>query len=72
MWQSQITTAKPGHIYQLKKICCFVSQLVDMNESEMGWFTNHLGHDIDVHKEFYRLPQTTLDLAVVAKPTVGC
>lgn len=49
----------------LRKYVTTVSQLVDMNESEMGWLANHLGHDIHVRKEFYRLPQTTLELAVV-------
>ncbi|CAB4027911.1 Hypothetical predicted protein [Paramuricea clavata] len=44
----------------LRKYVATVSQLVDINESEMGWLANHLGHDIHVHKEFYRLPQTTL------------
>ena len=37
----------------LQKYVATVSQLVDMNESEMGWLANHLGHDIHVHKEFY-------------------
>ena len=36
-----------------------------MNETEMGWLARHLGHDIHVHKHFYRLPDTTLELAVV-------
>ena len=49
----------------LRKYVAIVSQLVDMNESEMGWLANHLGHDIHVHKEFYRLPQSTLEMAVV-------
>lgn len=49
----------------LRKYVATVSQLVDMNETEMGWLANHLGHDIHVHKEFYRLPQTTLEMAVV-------
>ena len=42
-----------------------VSQLGDMNESEMRWLANHKGHDIHVHKEYYRLPQTTIEMAVV-------
>jgi hypothetical protein len=49
----------------LRKYVATVSQLVDMNESEMGWLANHLGHDIHVHKEYYRLPQSTLEMAVV-------
>ena len=49
----------------LRKYVASVSQLVGMNKSEMGWLANHLGHDIHIHKEFYRLPQTTLELVVV-------
>ena len=49
----------------LRKYVATVSQLVDMNESEMGWLANHMGHDIHVHKEYYRLPQTTIEMAVV-------
>jgi hypothetical protein len=49
----------------MRKYVATVSQLVDMNESEMGWLANHMGHDIHVHKEFYRLPQTTIEMAIV-------
>jgi hypothetical protein len=49
----------------LRKYVATVSQIVDMNESEMGWLANHLGHDIHVHKQFYRLPQSTIEMAVV-------
>ena len=49
----------------LRKYVATVSQLVDMNESEMGWLANHMGHDIHVHKEYYRLAQTTIEMAVV-------
>ena len=49
----------------LRKYVATVSQLEDMNESEMEWLANHMGHDIHVHKEYYRLPQTTIEMAVV-------
>ncbi|CAB3990271.1 Hypothetical predicted protein [Paramuricea clavata] len=49
----------------MRKYVAAVSQLVDMNESEMGWLANHMGHNIHVHKEFYRLPQTTIEMAIV-------
>jgi hypothetical protein len=35
-----------------------------MNESEMGRLANDLGHDIHVHKEFYHLPESMLEMAV--------
>ena len=50
----------------LRKYVATISQLVDMNETEMGWLARQLGHDIHVHKDFYRLPDTTLQLAVLA------
>ena len=49
----------------MRKYVATVSQLVDMNESEMGWLAKHMGHDIHVHKEFYRMQESTLELAVV-------
>ena len=49
----------------LRKYVATVSQLVDMNESEMGWLANHMGHNIQIHKDFYRLPQTMIEMAVV-------
>ena len=49
----------------LRKYVATISQLVDMNETEMGWLAHHLGHDIHVHKDFYHLSDTTLELAVV-------
>ena len=49
----------------LRKYVATISQLVDMTETEMGWLARHLGHDIHVHKEYYRLPDTTLEMAVV-------
>ena len=34
-----------------------------MNETEMGWLAKHMGHDI--HKEFYKMQESTLEIAVV-------
>lgn len=64
---SKVALEKPELVKStnLRKYMATVSQLVDMNESEMGWLANHMGHDIHVHKEFYRLPQTTIEMAVV-------
>ncbi|XP_028414257.1 uncharacterized protein LOC114537315 [Dendronephthya gigantea] len=56
---SQVTSTS------MRKYVATVSQLVDMNENEMGWLADHMGHDLHVHKEYYRLPQSTLEIAVV-------
>ena len=39
----------------MRKYVATVSQLVDMKETEMGWLAKHMGHDIHIHKEFYRM-----------------
>ena len=63
----KVQLKQPGLITStnLRKYVATISQLVDMYESEMGWLARHLGHDIHVHKDYYRLPDTTLELAVV-------
>ena len=42
-----------------------VSQLVDMDQNELGWLATHLGHGVHIHKEFYRMQESTLEMAVV-------
>ena len=49
----------------MRKYAATVAQLVDMDENEMGWLARHMGHDIQVHKEFYRMQESTIELAVV-------
>ena len=36
-----------------------------MNQTEMGWLAKHLGHDLQIHKDFYRMQDSTLEMAVV-------
>lgn len=38
-----------------------------MDENEMDWLAGHLGHDIRVHRNFYRLRTEHVELAKVAK-----
>ncbi|PAA46037.1 hypothetical protein BOX15_Mlig014457g5, partial [Macrostomum lignano] len=51
----------------LRKHCATVSQLLDLKDNELDWLARHLGHDITVHRQFYRLHQNTLELAKVSK-----
>ena len=44
-----------------------VLQLLDMNEAELSWATDHLGHTADVHKTWYRQEPSTVELKCVAK-----
>ncbi|RXN13663.1 N-lysine methyltransferase SETD8 [Labeo rohita] len=38
-----------------------------MTDTEMDQLENFLGHDIRIHREFYRLPEKTLQLAKISK-----
>lgn len=52
---------------QLRKYVATVSQIIDLSESELDWLARHMGHDIAVHREYYRLHDSTLELAKVSK-----
>ena len=35
--------------------------------SEVDWLAHHLGHDVRLHWEFYRLHHSTIEMAEVSK-----
>ena len=52
---------------KLRKYIATVSQIGDLSESEFDWLPRHMGHDIAVHREYYRLQESTLELVKVSK-----
>lgn len=42
-------------------------QVLELSESNQDILAKFMGHDIRIHREFYRLPDSTLELAKVAK-----
>lgn len=52
---------------KLRKHAATLSTVLNMSNTEMDQLANFLGHDIRVHREFYRLPEKTLQLAKVSK-----
>ncbi len=40
---------------------------MNLAENESDWLARHLGHDIKVHREFYRLRESTVELEKVSK-----
>lgn len=52
---------------KLRKHVATVSQILNLSENELDILATHLGHRIDVHREFYRLPSDTLQVAKVSK-----
>ena len=52
---------------KLRKYVATVSQILDLQENELDWLARHLGHDLQVHRQYYRLHDSTIELAKVSK-----
>nr|XP_043879455.1 uncharacterized protein LOC122767933 isoform X2 [Solea senegalensis] len=52
---------------RLRKQVATLSTVLNLKENEMDQLATFLGHDIRVHREFYRLPESTLQLAKISK-----
>ena len=59
----------PEAIYStnLRKHVATLSQLVNLEANELELLATFMGHDITIHREFYRLPEDTLQLAKCSK-----
>ena len=44
-----------------------VAQISDLNSSEIEWLANHLGHNVDIHQEYYRLHDNAIELSKVSR-----
>ena len=56
---------------RIRKHMATVLQLLDMNNAELEWVTEHLGHTLDVHKTWYRQQASTVEMTKVAKLLTG-
>lgn len=52
---------------RLRKHAATLSTVLNMTDTETDQLANFLGHDIRIHREFYRLPEKTLQLAKISK-----
>lgn len=52
---------------KLRKHVATVSQLLNLQNNELDQLASFMGHDIEVHREFYRLPEETLQMAKVSR-----
>ncbi|XP_051812170.1 uncharacterized protein LOC110965813 [Acanthochromis polyacanthus] len=52
---------------KLRKQIASLSTVLNLKDHEMDVLANFLGHDIRVHRQYYRLPEGTLELAKVSK-----
>ena len=52
---------------ELRKYCATVTQVADLTENDLRWLAEHMGHDLDVHREYYRLRDSTIELTKVSR-----
>lgn len=52
---------------KLRKQTGTLSQVLNLTNTELDQLAGFLGHDIRVHRQFYRLPEGTLQLAKISK-----
>jgi hypothetical protein len=52
---------------KLRQHLATVSQVLNLTEHELEQVCGHMGHNIAVHREFYRLPDDTYQLAKVSR-----
>lgn len=61
MNQPQLFTAT-----RLRKYCGTTSQMLALSDADFEILTRHMGHDKNVHRQYYRLPDSTLELTKAA------
>ena len=52
---------------KLRKHIATMSQVLSLRDNELDLLASFMGHDIRIHREFYRLPEETLQVARVSK-----
>ncbi|XP_057211659.1 uncharacterized protein LOC130567503 isoform X1 [Triplophysa rosa] len=52
---------------QLRKHVATLSQILNLKNNELDQVADFLGHDIRVHRDYYRLPEATTQLAKISK-----
>lgn len=52
---------------QLRKHAATLSQALNLKNHELDQVADFLGHDIRVHREYYRLPEATTQVAKISK-----
>ena len=52
---------------KMRKYTATVAQVLSLQPHELEWVAGHLGHNVSVHKDFYRVQESTLELCKVSK-----
>ena len=52
---------------RLRKHIATITQIANLKRNELDMLAKFMGHDVEIHREFYRLPEETTQLAKVSK-----
>ena len=55
----------------LRKHVATISQILNLKNNELDSLAGFLGHDINVHRNFYRMPENTVQVAKIGKILMG-
>ena len=48
--------------------CCFASvQLLNLKPNEIGWLSEHMGHNVAIHNAAYRLHTSAIEITKVGR-----
>lgn len=53
-------------LFLFRKYEATICQISDLNSNEIKWLANYLGHNVDIHQEYYRLHDNAIELAKVS------
>ena len=40
---------------------------MDLQQGELEWLSNHMGHELQIHREFHHLHESTVEIAKVGR-----
>lgn len=52
---------------KLRKYVATVCQVFNLTDNECDWLARHLGHDVRVHRDFYRMHENAVELTNVSR-----
>jgi len=61
----QLQAPERIHSTELRKFCSTVTHIADLSENDLRWLTDHLGHNLDTHREYYWLRDSIIELSKV-------
>ncbi|XP_067374903.1 uncharacterized protein [Channa argus] len=69
VFASQCGAQNPEYLRSthLRKHVATLSQILNLKDNELDQLANFLGHDIRVHRSYYRLPEATIEIAKISK-----